>query len=105
MTDILRQKCELKGVTYNKIACGEMTLYPQELFFPFNWEYCGIERAFNRTHTDTEQLKACEGSYAVHFWNKITADSHLTIHDKTLMNVLAEEHCPNIYFSSNDFNN
>lgn len=64
-----------------------------------------MDRTYNRTYTDMELLKESEGSYAAHFWNELTKDMKFTIHDKTLLNYLAEEHCPHVYFSSDDFNN
>lgn len=99
-----KKHCELKGETYNKKTCAELTIYPVDAFTPFKYFGDHIDRSFNRTHTDTEQLKSSVGSYAAHFWNNYSRRLKLTIHDKTLMNVLAEKHCPDIYFSSEDFN-
>lgn len=105
LTSFFKQKCEFNVTTFNNEICSEVTLYPIELFYPFDFGSDDLDRAFNRTYMDTQLLEASEQCYGVHFWNKNSGAIHLTIRDNTLMNVLAEKHCKDSYFSSEDFDN
>jgi lactosylceramide 4-alpha-galactosyltransferase len=44
-------------------------------------------------------LKMVEGSYGVHMWNKMSSQEKITVGSKTAYGLLAQEHCPRVYWT------
>ncbi|KAH9384331.1 hypothetical protein HPB48_026327 [Haemaphysalis longicornis] len=42
-------------------------------------------------------LETTNGSYGVHFWNKLSKEQHVVPGSHCAMDVLAKEHCPRVY--------
>jgi lactosylceramide 4-alpha-galactosyltransferase len=76
--------------------CGGIAVLPPSTFYGINYE---CWRLFFDESLSKAALQKVEGSYGVHVWNRITSDQKILVGSKTAYGLLAEKHCPRVYWN------
>lgn len=78
--------------------CADMIIYPESFFYPLagiHWEH---SKAFAPNSSSIQYLRdKIKDSYAIHFYNQLSARLEAKIGDNSLYTWLAEKHCPKTY--------
>jgi lactosylceramide 4-alpha-galactosyltransferase len=76
------------------MKCLGFTVLPPSAFYTIPY---GSWRAFFDVSRSNDTMKAVDGSYGAHVWNKMSSQEPITVGSKQAYGLLAEKHCPQVY--------
>ena len=80
---------------FNKHRCNDLTIYPEVFFYPYTYKNGGVDNLFRKN--GTINVSKIIDSYSIHFYGSLSNKFHVGIHDFSMYEYLASQHCPVIY--------
>lgn len=101
LTRSLEEICQTTNRTlWTRKRCLGIKLQPKELFYPI--QYTEIYQYFDPDELN-EVLKITENSTTIHIWNDQSKSAWGRVGIKNAYQVIAQQHCPQIYSNSEYF--
>lgn len=77
-----------------KVRCNGFTVHQPSSFYPIH--YSKWKRYFETKDKD-QTMKTLNKSLAIHVWNKLSREAHVTVGSKVPYAIVAEKYCPKVY--------
>ena len=84
----------MNGIQDEDHKCKDLIIFPKSYFFPYTWTG-ELEKLFEKNALIN--VTKIIDSYSVHFFGALTEKYKVSIHDYSLYEYLATQHCPNVY--------
>lgn len=73
----------------------DVILYPQNIFFPYNWNSNSLDKLFKKN--GILEAISLENTYSIHFYNKLSYKFKVEINDNSIYEYYAKINCPYTY--------
>lgn len=80
--------------------CAGFKVYPSTYFYPIPWEKW--QMYFDENDND-EVLRSAESSYAIHVWNKHSANEQIPLTSNASYIIFAKKFCPKVYGATKQY--
>lgn len=101
ITRVMKQMCHVKTTDQMTTdRCNGVTVYPSSAFYAVTWQRW---RKFFMAKYTNQIAEMTKDSFAVHLWNRLSADLKVKVGSRIPYDVLAESHCPRVYKSFGEF--
>ncbi|XP_068225016.1 lactosylceramide 4-alpha-galactosyltransferase-like [Palaemon carinicauda] len=97
ITRVMNELC--KTTNFTEIArsgkgCANMRVLPIESFYPIPYQQ---HKKYTEDRNETDLAKLFNGSYVLHFWNKLTENTPVSAKSHSILNTAAKKFCPVTY--------